>query len=233
MGKFASAEAIMCLLAKFVLITAVVTGSLALCGQEPQRYSGPEHQRLSEPNWLAQLAFDSGGLQSPGSQHICLAVDQDGSYRMLRRNAGLQMIGTPNLDPAKPSDQDTLRKLLDPIERFQGTLSQEELLQLKTLLRSSDLRPLLGNHFALIRQSAETFTAEIPISDKQVSDGTLHVHLLNADGQSPFPPPVRKIVDWLNRFEPTNAKRSANLEFRDVCPSGGLQLVQPVALNAP
>jgi hypothetical protein len=44
---------------------------------------------------------------------------------------------------------------------------------------------------------------------------------------------VRKIVDWMNGFEPGNAKRSANMEFRDVCPSGGLQFVQPVASSLP
>jgi hypothetical protein len=218
--------------AKLFLMAAVLTASLALCAQEHQPYSGPGQQRPADPNLLARLAFDSGGLQSPGSQHICLAVDRDGSYRMMRINAGLRMVGTLNLDPAKP-DQDTARKLLNPTERLEGTMSQKQLLQFKTLLGSPDLRPLSGNHFALIRQSAETFTAEIPVVDKQASDGTLHVHLLNADGQSPFPEPARKIVDWLNRFEPTNANRSANLEFRNVCPTGGLQFVQPVASSAP
>ena len=211
---------------KCFLMTAVLTIPLILSGQE--------HQRVSDPNLLARLAFDSGGLQSPGSQHTCLAVDRDGNYRMMRINAGVRMVRTPNLDPAGPTNtNEVIRTPPDPTERLQGTLSAEQLVQLQTLLGSSDLQPLSGNHFALIRQSAQTFSAEIPVAGKQVSDDGLHLHLLNADGQSPFPAPVRKIVDWLSRFEPKNAKPAADLEFRDVCPGGGLQLVQPVASSAP
>jgi hypothetical protein len=213
------------LCSKFFLVAAFLTLSLMLCAQEQQHFS--------DPNLLARLAFDSGVLQSMGGQHVCLAVDRDGSYRMLRTNAGVRMIGTQNLDPTKPLSNEDIRMLLNPTERMEGTLSPEQLLQLKGLLESSDLRPLSGNHFALIRQSAETFTAEIPASGKQTSDAAVRLHLLNADGQSPFPVPVRKIVDWMNGFEPGNAKRSANMEFRDVCPSGGLQFVQPVASSLP
>jgi hypothetical protein len=225
MGKVVPAEAIMRLYAKTCLTIAILTASLAMYGQA--------HYHFADTNLLARLAFDSGGLQSPGSQHTCLAVDRDGSYRMMRTNEGLRMIRTLNLDPAEPLSNEDIRTLLDSTQRLEGTLSPEQLLQLKTLLESSDLRFLSGNHFALIRQSAEIFTAEIPVLDKQVSDSSLHVHLLNADGRTPFPAPVRKIVDWLSRFEPTNAKRSANLDFQDVCPSGGLQLVQPVASDMP
>jgi hypothetical protein len=219
------------LYARFFLMAALLAASLALCGQDQQHSSGP--------NLLARLEFDSGGLLSPGSEHVCLAVDRDGSYRMMRINTGLRMIQTLNLEPDQPivviednGTNGTTRRLLDPIERFTGMLPPEQFLQLKTLVGSSDLRPLAGNHVALIRQSAETFTAEIPALDKQVRDGTLHVHLLNADGQSPFPAAARKIVDWLNGFAPKDVKPAADLEFRDACPGGGLQLVQPVAATA-
>lgn len=215
------------LFAKCFFMAAVLITTLALCGQEQQRFSAP--------NLLARLSFDSGGLLSPGSQHMCLAVDRDGGYRMMRMNVGLRMIGILDSEPTEPTvimeDNGKTRRPLDPTERLEGTLSPEQLQQLKALVGSSDLKPLAGNHVALIRQSAETFTAEIPALDKQVSDGSLRVHLLNADGQSPFPAPVRKIVDWLNRFEPTNAKRSADLESREVCPGGGFQLIQPVTLD--
>lgn len=216
------------LYAKCFLMTAVLAVPLMLCAQQDFRFS--------DPNLLARLSFDSGGSGFLGNGRICLAVDRDGSFRMMRTNAGLRMIRT--LDPAEITKEDsrtiqTIRTLLDPTQRMEGTMPQEQLLQFEKLVGSSDLRPLAGNHFALIRQSAETFTAEIPVLDKQVSYGTLHVHILNADGQNPFPSPVRKLVDWLNRFEPLNAVRSADLEFRDVCPSGGLQFVQPLALNVP
>jgi hypothetical protein len=196
------------LYAKCFLMTAVLVAPLMLYGQE--------HFHFSDPNLLARFSFNSGAPGLLGGGHICIAVNRDGSYRMMRTNEPLRMVRTPNLDST---------------EHLEGTLSQEQLLQFETLVQSSDLRPLSGLHVALIRQSAETFTAEIPVLGKQASDGTLHVHLINADGENPFPAPVRKIVGWLNRFEPTDAKRSADLEFREVCPSGGLQLVQPVASN--
>lgn len=213
------------LYAKCFFITAVLSLPVMMYGQE--------HFHFSDANLLARLSFSSGVAQSPGSQHSCLAVDRDGSFRMMRTNEPLRMVGTMTQEPAPPvviiQENGTVRRLPDSTERLEGTLSPEQLLQLKTLVGSSDLQPLAGNHVALIRQSAETFTAEILISDKQVSDRTLRVHLLNADGQGPFPAPVRKLVDWLNGFQPTNAKRSANLEFQDVCPSGGFQLIQPSA----
>jgi hypothetical protein len=217
------------LYAKWFLMTTVLVAPLMLYGQE--------HFHLSDPNLLARFSFNSGAPGLMGGGHTCIAVDRDGSFRMMRTNENLRMIGTLNLEATSPivilEENGRIRRLPDSTERLEGTLSREQLLQFETLVRSSDLRPLVGNHFALVRQSAETFTAEIPISDKQASDGTLHVHLINADGQNPFPVPVRKIVDWLNQFEPANAKHATDLEFQDVCPSIGLQFIQPIASNIP
>jgi hypothetical protein len=198
------------LYAKCFLMTAVLVAPLMLYGQE--------HFHFSDPNLLARFSFNSGAPGLLGGGHICIAVDSDGSFRMMRTNEPLRMVRRPNIDST---------------ERLEGTLSQEQLLQFETLVGSSDLRPLAGIHVALIRESAETFTAEIPVLGKQASDDTLHVHLINADGQNPFPVLVRKIVDWLNQFEPASARRSADLEFQDVCPSIGLQFVQPIASNIP
>jgi hypothetical protein len=192
-------------------MTAVLTASLALYGQE--------HFHFSDPNLLAKLSFDSSGAVSmEGLQHVCIAVSRDGTYRLMRS----PIPGMLSSDSARLT------------QRVQGTMSGEQLQRLKTLLDSSDLRSLSGNHSGIIRQSAETFAAEIPIADKRVSDGTLHVRWLNADGKNPFPLPLNKIVDWLNDFEPVNAKPLADLEFQDVCPSVGLQRLQPsVASNVP
>jgi hypothetical protein len=217
------------LYAKCFLMTAVLVAPLMLYGQE--------HFHFSDPNLLARFSFNSGALGLMGGGHTCIAVDRDGSFRMMRTSEPLRMVGAMSLEPAPPiviiDENGTVRRLPDSTERLEGTLSQEQLLQFETLVQSSDLRPLSGIHAALIRQSAETFTAEIPVLGKQTSDDTLHVHLINADGQNPFPVPVRKIVDWLNQFEPANAEHAANLEFQDVCPSIGLQFVQPVASNIP
>jgi hypothetical protein len=196
---------------KACLITAVLTAISTLYGQE--------HSHFSDPNLLAKLSFDSSGaVLIQGVQHICIAVSRDGTYRMMRS----PILGMLRSDPARLA------------QRVQGTMSGEQLQRLKTLLDSSDLRSVSGNHSGIIRQSAEIFAAEIPAANKQVSDGTLHVQWLNADGQNPFPSPLNKIVDWLNDFEPVNAKPLADLEFQDVCPSVGLQRLQPsVASRVP
>lgn len=201
----------MCLSGKAVFLTAVLTASLALHGQE--------HPRFSDPNLLAKLSFDnSGAVLTPGIQHMCIAVSRDGTYRMMRS----PVLGMLHSNPARLT------------QRVRGTMSGEQLQRLKALLDSSDLRSISGNHSGIIRQSAEIFAAEIPALGKEVSNSTLHIQWLDADGQSPFPGSVNKIVDWLNDFEPVNAKPLADLEFQDVCPSVGLQRLQPsVASNLP
>jgi hypothetical protein len=206
------------LYAKCFLMAALLTASLALCGQE--------HQRSSAPNLLARLSFDnSGALQSQESRYICLAVDRDGSYRMMRASGSFRMI---------PSQEPDWIHHLDGTQRLKGTMSQEQFQQFQTLLGSSDLRSLSGNHGGIVRQSAQIFTAEIPSLGAEVSDSTLRIQWLNGDGANPFPAPVRKMIDWMNHFEPKNAKPAADLEFQNVCPSVGFQLLQPsIASNVP
>ena len=56
---------------------------------------------------------------------------------------------------------------------------------------------------------------------------------LNADGESPFPASVSKLVDWLQGFQPKDAKSFEYAEYPEVCPAGGLRLLQPsVAENS-
>jgi hypothetical protein len=138
--------------AKSCLIAIVLTASLFLSGQE--RY------QFSDPNLLARLSFDnSGSLQSAATRHICLAVSKDGSYRMVRRLADLYAL-----------------------DRLEGVMSHEQLQEFQKLVGSSDLRSLPENYGSLIRQSAESFAAEIATSDQLVNNGTLRVKWLNADG---------------------------------------------------
>jgi hypothetical protein len=66
-----------------------------------------------------------------------------------------------------------------------------------------------------------------PPADAALMARLWRLQWLNAGGESAFPRPVAKVIDWLKRFEPQNAKRFENTEFPDVCPSGGLRLVQP------
>jgi|SRR5580700_826897 hypothetical protein len=87
----------------------------------------------------------------------------------------------------------------------------------------------------LIRQESESFAAEIPLRDGWHEDGdgnwieheTWHLQWLNPDGGNPFPASVSKIVDWLIRFQPKDGKSFDYADYPDVCPTGGLRLLQP------
>ena len=162
---------------------------------------------------MARLSYDNSGFAQPGSMmHVCFAVSKDGDYRIVR-----------SLDDGQT-------------QRLHGNMPKEDFRQLTNLLEAADFRDLSGNGGGLVRQEAETFAAEIAVSGRWHDDGqgtkwlepeSWRLRWLNADGEEPFPSPVANVVDWLKRFEPKNAKRFENSEFPDVCPSGGLRLVQP------
>jgi len=161
----------------------------------------------------ARFSYDNSGFAQPGSvMHVCFAVSKDGDYRIVR-----------SLDDGQT-------------QRLHGNMPKEDFRQLTNLLEAADFRDLSGNGGGLVRQEAETFAAEIAVSGRWHDDGhgtkwlepeSWRLRWLNADGEEPFPSPVANVVDWLKRFEPKNAKRFENTEFPDVCPSGGLRLVQP------
>ena len=121
-----------------------------------------------------------------------------------------------------------LEKLKGP-QRFEGKLSQKELRELDGLLNSHDLRSLGNNHAGLIRQNAENFAAEIPIPsrDGPAYDRTLKLQWVNADEASPFPATVEKLVSWIKNLQTKNTRSFTYGEFSNVCPLGGISLVQP------
>jgi hypothetical protein len=133
-----------------------------------------------------------------GDQHICVAVSRGGDYRLVRVPA------------------------LGPTQRLHGKIRAEQLQQLRKLISDPHFRALSGTHGGLIRQESESFGAEI-LRDS----GAQRLQWLNADGESPFPGSVSKIVDWLEHFQPTGGKPFEFAEYPEVCPSGGLRLLQP------
>ena len=162
---------------------------------------------------MARLSYNNSWFAQPGSvMHVCFAVSKDGDYRIVR----------------SLNDGHT--------QRLHGNLPKEEFRLLSNLLHAAEFRNLSGNGGSLIRHEAETFAAEIAVRGRWHDDGhgtkwlepeSWRLQWLNADGETPFPSPVAKVVDWLKRFEPRNARRFENAEFSDVCPSSGLRLVQP------
>lgn len=169
-------------------------------------------ERSENPDLLARLSYKTSTVVSrDGVRQVCLAVSRDREYRIIRL----------------ASDGQTLR--------MRGKMDKEQYDRLAALLGSEKFRALSGNHGGLIRQDAETFAAEIPFGDRLRADGTREwmereawrLQWLNADGANPFPDAVAKIVEWLGRFQPRNGKEFEYAEFPDVCPSVGMQLVQP------
>ena len=137
-------------------------------------------------------------------RRVCMSVSRSKDYRLLNLLSNGALIG------------------------FEGKMSEEQLKQLQGLLAAPDFQPVPGKEAGLIRRTSESFTAEIPNTENAAQ----HLQWLNADGQSPFLGSVAKAVDWLKSFQPKNARLLQDAEFRDVCPSGGLRLVQPsVAIN--
>lgn len=194
---------------KILLTASLLLISLGMWAQES------DHP--SDSDLLARLSYaNSTVVQSAGVHHVCVAVTRDGDYRMVRST----------------DDGQTLR--------LRGKMPKEQFQQLTKLLEESEFRALSGYHGGLIRQDAESFSAELQGPMWEHADGTRRwmerdvwrLQWLNADGESPFPGSVAKVVDWLQRFQPVGGKSFLYAEFPDVCPTGGLRLVQPaVAAN--
>ncbi len=165
---------------------------------------GQEASHAGDPDLLARLSYDNSAIvHGDDVRQICIAVSRDGEYRIMRSLTTGEM------------------------QRLQGKVPHAQLQQLKMLLKSGEFKALSANHGGLIRQDSESFAAEIPRKD-----GAQRVQWLNADGASPFPAPAEKVVDWLKHFEPKDGKAFEYAEYPDVCPSGGLRLIQPsVAAN--
>jgi len=170
-----------------------------------------EIYRTPDPDLLAKLSYYGPTVdrRDEGLQHICLAVSRDQEYRIVRVfNDGMA-------------------------QRLHGKMTRQQFEQLNSLLGSPDFQALSGGHGGLIRRDSKSFAAEIAKSRSRREDGTQKLQWLDADGENPFPGSVANVVDWLKHFEPKDGKSFEYADYPDVCPSGGLRLLQPsVATNA-
>jgi hypothetical protein len=176
-----------------------------------------EQYHSPDPDLRARLSYDNSVMVQGSERHVCVAVSRDGDYRIVR--------------------------LLDDgqTQRLHGKMTKEDFRQLTKLLEAAEFRNLSGDHGGLIRQESERFAAEILLGDRWREDGARkwleheawRLQWLNADGESPFPASVSRLVDWLRRFQPKDGKSFEYAEYPDVCPAGGLRLLQPaVAENS-
>jgi len=191
-------------LAKSCLAATVLLISFNLWAQETYH--------ADDPDLLARLSYDRSAIvHGEDVRHVCIAVSHNGDYRVMRSSATGEM------------------------QRLRGKMPKEQLEQLNKLLGSAEFRALSGEHGGLIRQEAESFRAEIPAAQQLPGGIPLEsaiprahrLQWLNPDGESPFPNPVAKVVDWLKHFESKDAKPLEYAEYPGVCPSGGLRLIQP------
>lgn len=195
-------------LARFFLILSIVLPTTVLCQQADKPSD-------SEP--LARLAYDTSAATQRGDlRHVCFAISNDGEYRIVRSTTD------------------------KPTEYLRGKMSKDQFQELKSLLSSKEFRSQSGTHAGLIRQDSESFRAEMPTPLKTNADGSYvwppaeawRLEWLNADNAAPFPDSIAKVVNWLQNFEPKNGKEFSYTEFSDVCPSGGMRLIQPtIATN--
>lgn len=138
--------------------------------------------------------------------HMCIAIAQDGSYRVAM--------------------------ILDgKFQHLQGKIKQEQFQQLRNLLSSPDFRSLSGSHSAMLLQRAETFGAEVVQPNAVGTVRSQRLQWLNPDGENPFPPSVSKVIDWLKKFKPIGASEFVYSEFSNVCPTFGLRLLQPAVAS--
>jgi|SRR5271163_4865142 len=159
----------------------------------------------SDSDLLARFSYESSLVSQPGRvERVCFAVSDSGDYRLVEALSGPAHLWI----------------------RLQGKLSDDKFKQLKSVILDASLRALPKSHGGLIRQESENFAAQIP-SGWQGSESTLRLRWLNADGESPFPAPMARVIKWLQDFKPELGKHFEEAEFPDVCPSGGLQLLQP------
>jgi hypothetical protein len=171
-----------------------------------------ESNHRTDSDLLARLSYENSSVVwPPVVRHVCVAVTRDGEYRIVRS------------------------LVHGETQRLRGKMPKEQLQQLTELLEAAEFRALSGDHGGLVRRDAEVFGAEIPRPMREHVDGARkwrerdvwRLQWLNADGESPFPGSVGKVVDWLQHFQPKDGKPFLYAEFPDVCPTGGLRLVQP------
>jgi len=197
---------------KLLLASALLTVAASIAvAQEPYHFPRPD------PDVMARLSYDNSGVFQRGNmRHVCIAVSRDGEYRIVRSTDEGQT------------------------ERLHGTMPKEEFSQLSKLLGATEFRSLSGYHGGLVRQEAETFGAEILVAnpselhtERHSPEPAWRLQWLNGDGGNPFPASVSSVVDWIKRFQPKDGKTFEYTDYPDVCPTGGLRLLQPsVARNS-
>ncbi|MGA9542546.1 MAG: hypothetical protein WBQ85_03205 [Candidatus Sulfotelmatobacter sp.] len=151
---------------------------------------------------LARLSYNSTyvwDVSEARSPQICFALYRDGYFRISRRS----------------------RQVQDGTESLQGTLPQDQLARLRTLLKNLDSQTGVGT----IYKASESLTAEVMREGK-----IIHFLWIDPDHERPFPDSVARVVNWLQDFAPHGSSPLTLRELSDqpICPSASEKPLHPV-----
>ncbi|MFZ0297190.1 MAG: hypothetical protein WAM13_02455 [Candidatus Sulfotelmatobacter sp.] len=155
---------------------------------------------------LARLSYNSTyvwDVSENRSPQICFALYRDGYFRISRRS----------------------RRVQDGTESLQGTLPQDQLARVQTLLKNLNSQTGVGT----IYKASESLTAEVMRDGKIV-----HFLWIDPDHERPFPDSVARVVDWLQDFAPQGSSPLTLRELSDqpICPSASEKPLHPVMASA-
>jgi hypothetical protein len=155
---------------------------------------------------LARLSYDSTYVTeergqprfSQNSSRICFEVYRDGRYRISRM-------------------------ALSRTENLRGTLSEEQVSQVASLLKKVDFDSKGGG---IVRQGSETFVAEIVRGGQ-----TARFIWVDPDHHRPFPDAAESVIRGLQEFKAQGATALTAPESStmQICPRMSDRPVQPVA----
>lgn len=177
----------------FTLLAAVV------CYPQVKKYGEAPSTPL-----LARISYQSSFVAGSGdSPHICIALYENGLYR-------LSKVGADKSD-------------LLPSPILQGTLTKEELDRFVALLHN-----LRSNYRqdGIVREGTASFVAELTSNGKPV-----RYIWTDADHRDPFPGSIRKVVHWMQDFKAEDSTVITLHELSSIpspCPSLNEKSFQPV-----
>jgi len=168
--------------------------------------NGRQSNEQTPNNLLARLSYDSTYVtEERGQPHlsrdfsrICFEVYRDGRYR-------------------------TSRMALGRTENLRGTLSEEQVSQVASLLKKVGFDSKGGG---IVRQGSETFVAEIVRGGQ-----TARFIWVDPDHHRPFPDAAESVIRWLQEFKAQGATALTAPESStmQICPRMSDRPVQPVA----
>src|SRR5438552_12269501 len=164
--------------------------------------NGPQSNAQTPNNLLARLSYDSTYVtEERGQPHfsrVCFEVYRDGRYRISRMALGRT-------------------------ENLRGTLSEEQLSNVGSLLKKVDFDSKGGG---IVRQGSETFVAEIVRGGQ-----TARFIWVDPDHHRPFPDAAESVIRWLQEFKAQGATALTAPESStmQICPRMSDRPVQPVA----